>query len=417
MKSEKKIIGEKIMIEYKDYSRVVLKQGLSLKKGQNLLISCNAGNYDMARSMAVEAYAMGAGYVEIAVQDNYLTRARLAAQEGQALEYIPNYLIGKAHQMLSEDWARVRIDSTEELDVLGDADPERLSTFSKSSRKALKFVSSSLMNGEHSWCVICAPGPEWARKVLGDKASTEDLWDVLKPILRLDRPDPAAAWEEHGENLKQRCGILNDMSLDSLHFKAEGTDLTIGLNSISRWEGGPGALPDGRMLFNNLPTEEVFTTPDWRRCSGRVKVTKELKVLETMVRDAWFRFDSGRVVEFGAGEGEEVLAKFLDMDEGARSLGEIALVDESSPIAASGLLFGSILYDENASCHMALGAGYPFCLELPSGVSGEEELKEAGCNSSLVHTDFMIGSPSLDVTGYDRDGTAYPIIRGGSFVL
>ncbi len=405
------------MIDYKDYSRVVIRQGLNLKKGQNLLISCNAGNYDMARSMAVEAYGMGAGYVEIAVQDNYLTRARLAAQEGEALEYIPNYQIGKAHQMLSEDWARVRIDSTEELDVLGDADPERLGVLSKSSRKALKFASASLMNGEHPWCVICAPGPEWAKKVLGEKATTEQLWDVLKPILRLDTPDPAAAWESHGKALKTRCSKLNKMALDSLHFKAEGTDLTIGLNRISRWHGGPGPLPDGRMLFNNLPTEEVFTTPDWKRCSGRVKVTKELKVLETMVREAWFRFEKGRVVEFGATEGEQVLAKFLDMDEGARSLGEVALVDESSPIASSGLLFGSILYDENASCHIALGAGYPICLELPPGVSGDKELKKAGCNSSLVHTDFMIGSADLDVTGYDGEGRAYPVIRGGSFVL
>jgi len=287
----------------------------------------------------------------------------------------------------------------------------------KASRKALNFVSSSLMNGEHSWCVICSPGPEWARKVLGDKATEEELWDVLKPVLRLDRDDPVQAWEEHGKELHERCGLLNDMKLDRIHFEADGTDLTLGLTPVSRWNGGPSALPDGRMVFNNLPTEEVFTTPDFRRCDGVVRTTKALKVLESQVEGAWFRFESGRVTEFGADKGRDILEKFLNMDDGARSLGEVALVDEGSPIAASGLLFGSILYDENASCHIALGAGYPFCMELPPGTSGEAALKEAGCNVSLVHTDFMIGSSTMNVTGYDAGGQAFPLIRNGSFVL
>ncbi|QEN08897.1 aminopeptidase [Oceanispirochaeta crateris] len=405
------------MINYEQYARVVLQKGINLKKGQNLLISCNAGNYDLARSLATEAYTLGAGFVEISVQDNYITKARLAAQSGDELTYIPNYQIGKAHQLLSEDWARIRIDSTEEQDVLGDVDSDKLSLLSKASRTALRFVSTSMMNGEHSWCVICAPGPQWAKKVLGDKATTEELWDVLKPVLRLDREDPALAWEEHGHDLWNRCKILNEMKLDRLHFEAEGTDLIIGLNGIGRWHGGPGSLPDGRMVFNNLPTEEVFTTPDFTRCNGTVRTTKALKVLESPVEGAWFRFEEGKVVDFGADKGQDVLKQFLDMDEGARSLGEVALVDETSPIAASGLIFGSILYDENASCHIALGAGYPFCLELPPGTTGEETLKSYGCNSSLLHTDFMIGSPSLNVTGYDREGKAFSLIRSGRFVL
>jgi aminopeptidase len=405
------------MIILKEYAQIVLKKGVNLKKGQNLLINTNAGNYDMARALAEEAYSLGAGYVEVSVQDNFITKARLSAQEGEALEYLPNYLIGRAHQMLSEDWARIRIDSAEEQDVLSDSDSGKLGLFSKTVRKALKFVSSSMMNGEHSWCVICSPGPEWAKKVLGEKATTEDLWNILKPVLRLDREDPSEAWEEHGRDLWRRCKTLNDMSLDRVRFEGAGTDLTIGLNSISRWNGGPGALPDGRMLFNNLPTEEVFTTPDYSRCEGTVKTPKALKVLESPVDGAWFRFEQGRVVDFGAERGSEVLEKFLNMDDGARSLGEVALVDESSPIAASGLIFGSILYDENASCHIALGAGYPFCLELPPGTSGDENLKSYGCNTSLVHTDFMIGSSEINVTGYDVLGKEYPIIRKGSFVL
>lgn len=405
------------MINYKDYARVVLKKGLNLKKNQNLIILCNDGNYDMARELAKEAYVLGAGFVEISVQDNYVTKARLAAQEGKALDYVPNYEIVKGHQLLSEDWARIRIDSSEEQNVLADSDTDKLGALSKAKRTALNFVSRSMMNGEHPWCVICSPGPEWAKKVLGENATTEELWDVLKPVLRLDRPDPAQAWEDHGKDLWERCAKLNKMNLDRVHFEADGTDLTIGLNSISRWHGGPGALADGRLVFNNLPTEEVFTTPDFNRCDGTVKVTKSLKVLETPVEGAWFKFEKGRVVDFAADKGQDILKKFLDMDEGARSLGEVALVDESSPIAASGLIFGSILYDENASCHIALGAGYPICLELPPGTSGDETLRSYGCNTSLLHTDFMIGSPVLNVTGYDKEGKAFSIIKNGSFAL
>ncbi len=405
------------MIDYTSYADIVLQQGINLKKGQNVLVSCNAGNYDLARVLAERAYALGAGYVDIAVQDNFLTKARLDAQSGEQLEYVPNYLVGKGYQMLSEDWARIRIDSTEELDVLGEADPEKLGVLSKAQRKVLKFVSKSLMNDEHSWCVIASPGPLWAEKVLGKGATSEQLWEVLKPILRLDSKDPVAAWKEHGDKLAARGKTLNTMKLDRLHFAADGTDLTIGLNAISLWAGGPAPLPDGRQFLPNLPTEEVFTTPDFSRTEGTVKVTKPLKVLETMVEEAWFRFEEGKVVDFGARKGRDVIEKYLNMDEGARYLGEVALVDESSPIAASGLLFGSILYDENASCHIALGGGYPTCLDLPAGVSSDEDLKNHGCNVSLVHTDFMIGSPSLDVTGYDKDGKAYPVIRKGSFVL
>ena len=403
------------MIDYTDYARIVLTRGINLKKGQNLLVSCNAGNYDMARTLAVEAYAMGAGFVEISVSDNFILKARLSAQSNESLEYIPNYDIVKAHQLLSEDWARIRIDSSEEQDVLAGVDTAKLGVQSKASRKALNFYSKSLMNGEHSWCVICSPGPEWARKVLGESATAEELWDVLKPILRLDTHDPAAAWENHGNELHRRCGALDALNLDRLHFEAEGTDLTIGLSPKSAWLGGGTDLPDGRRVFNNMPTEEVFTTPDLRRTEGRVQVTKELKVLESPVVGAWFRFEKGRVVDYGAEKGSDVLKTFIEMDEGASALGEVALVDESSPIAASGLLFGSILYDENASCHIALGAGYPPGMNL--GSVSEEVSRKEGCNTSLVHTDFMIGSPDLNVTGYSADGKAYPVIRKGSFVL
>ena len=229
------------MIDYKSYADIVLQQGINLKKGQNVLVSCNAGNYDLARVLAERAYALGSGFVDIAVQDNFLTKARLDAQSGEQLEYVPNYLISKGHQMLSEDWARIRIDSTEELDVLGEADPEKLGVLSRAQRKVMKFVSKSLMNDEHSWCVIASPGPQWAETVLGKGATSEQLWDVLKPILRLDSKDPVASWKDHGEKLSARGSSLNSMALDRLHFVSDGTDLMIRPQSDFALGGRPGS--------------------------------------------------------------------------------------------------------------------------------------------------------------------------------
>ncbi len=406
------------MIDYTGYAKVVLQKGVNLKEGQNILIGCNAGNYDMARTLGEEAYRSGAGYVQIQVADNHLDKARLEAQGEKRLNYVPNYSVVAAHQRLSEGWATIRIDSTEELGVLEGVDPGKLGILSKAGRLATRFYTQALMANALPWCVICAPGPGWAKKVLGEGANPEELWDVLKPILRLDQGDPLKAWDDHGRALQRRSEILNSKKLDYLHFKGPDTDLVVGLNSISRWLGGPSKQPDdGRLVFNNLPTEEVFTTPDFKRTEGTVKTTKELKVLESPVEGAWFSFKEGKVVDFGADRGQAILEKYLSMDEGARCLGEVALVDEVSPIAKSGLLFGSILYDENASCHIALGAGYPMCLDLPPGTSGEDKLRVLGCNSSLVHTDFMIGSPALDVVGYDQKGGEHPIIQRGSFVL
>jgi aminopeptidase len=239
----------------------------------------------------------------------------------------------------------------------------------------------------------------------------------LIPILRLDQPDPVSAWRRAGKELEERGEKLTGMELESLRFLDDGTDLVIGLNPGALWVGGPVVMADGRWTLPNIPTEEIFTTPDWRRTEGTVRCTRPVKVLETQVTGAWFRFREGRVVEAGAKTGADVLETFLSTDQGARFVGEVALVDDRSPISRSGLTFSSILLDENASCHFALGSGYPENLQNAGELTEDKALKDAGCNVSLVHVDFMMASGETRVIGTDRQGQEKVLMEKGRFVF
>jgi aminopeptidase len=400
-----------------EYADVILTSGVNLKKGQKLNIGCSYGNYEFARLLGERAYKFGAAFVQIDIRDNYLAKARAESQEGEQLEYFPLFSQVQSAQAVSEEWAYVSIDNTDENHVLKDTNPEKIQTLTKTSRKGRDILLSSLMKDKIPWNIVAYPNERWAKDVLGDKATADELWTILKPILRLDQADPVKAWKAHSETLRARCEKLEEMEIDSLHFTDnDGTDLTIGIPAGSKWEGGGAILPDGRHFMPNIPTEEVFTSPDRLRTEGFVKVRKPLQVLETRVEGAWFRFKEGKVVEHGAEVGEEILGKFLSMDEGATMLGEIALVDGSSKIAESGYLFNSILFDENASSHMALGFGFPG--SLPGGdAMTEEELRAAGVNTSLVHIDFMIGWEKTSVTALDKSGKETTIMIDGRFVI
>jgi aminopeptidase len=399
------------------YARIVLTSGINIRKGQCIRINCGGDNYSFARILGQEAYKLGARYVHINVMDNHLTLSRLENQEGEDLDFLPHFMINYGQEMLTDDWAVIRIDNTEEIGVLKAADPEKLSQNNKAVGKKLKFISRSLMSDEHPWCVLAVPGPRWAESVLGQGATEEELWEVLKPILRLDKEDPVKAWDDHNKALHKRCSDYNTMQFDRIRFQSEGTDLTVGLSQRSTWCGGPTPLPSGRMFNANIPSEEIYTTPDWRRTEGRVKVTKPVKVLEKQVLGAEFVFEKGKVVNFRADEGAEVLKKFLETDEGSAFLGEVALVQFDSPISNSGKIFNSILFDENASCHIAIGAGYPTCLTGHEELDTTEKLKEAGCNDSLVHTDFMIGAADTTLTAYTTGGEEVVIMKEGNFVV
>jgi aminopeptidase len=266
------------------------------------------------------------------------------------------------------------------------------------------------------WCVAGVPGPAWARRVLGEGGTTAELWEVLKPILFLDRDDPAGAWKDKAQLLLERSEKLNSLKIDTLWFHGGGTDLRVGILPASLWNGGAD-VTGGHVTLPNIPTEEVFTTPDRLRCDGTVRVTRPVEVRGTLVIGAVLTFRNGELTDFTAQDGLEALKGYVETDPGASRLGEVALVAEDSPIAASGLNFDSVLYDENASCHIALGSGYPGCLSNGDRLRSDKDKLDAGCNVSLVHLDFMIGSPSVSVTGIDRFGRETLIIRDGRFTV
>lgn len=406
--------------QYRDfvsrYADIVIQTGVALYAGQKLHITTGYKNYEFACTLAEAAYRAGASYAGIEVVSNLLTKIRIRESREDDLSYVPEFSSQKYAQMCAEDWAFIRIDDTEELDILSDVPVTRLGMVEKAVRKSKHIYYKNLLGNRITWCVICAPGPGWALYVTGS-SDVDGLLRLLGPILRLDHADPAGAWREHGRKLIERREKLNAMQIDSLHFVSETTDLRVYLNPVSEWHGGPSRTLDGRSFTANIPTEEVFTTPDYTKTQGTVQITRPLRVLESVVENVRFTFDKGRVVDFSADAGGDVLAQYFEIDTGAQYLGEVALVGGDSPLVQSGELFGSILYDENASSHIALGSGYPSCLSNMYELHGDDALKQAGCNVSLVHTDFMIGSDSMNVTAVCRDGKERPVMKNQRFVI
>ncbi len=401
------------MIE--QYAELVIKKGVNLRKGQPLAIGTTAGTYYFARELGKMAYKLGAQYVRIDVNDANLTRARLENQNEEELTYVPEYSVAIAQQSMDEDWAKIAITASDESDLLEGVDPKKIGITMKSAQQKLRFYQKAMMAHKHPWTVIAVPTEKWAKKVLGPEGTIDKMWEVLKPIIRLDQQDPIKAWDQQTEILHRRCKVLNDMKIDTLHFVDEGTDLRVKLNKTSQWIGGPKDLPNGDLFMPNIPTEEVFTTPDPMGTEGYVTFKKPVDIMGNSILGGKVTFKDGKAVESSADEGAEIFKEYLNTDEGARYLGEVALVDQASPIAQSNLLFHTILYDENAACHIALGAGYPICLSNNEEITDDESSKQAGCNVSMVHTDCMISSSGTTITATTVDGEKIVLMENGLF--
>ncbi|MBL8006507.1 MAG: aminopeptidase [Ignavibacteria bacterium] len=404
------------------YCKLILEAGVNLYPEQCLVINCGIRNFDFALMLSEAAYAMGAKYVDIKTDSNFLTKYRIENNRNtEDLEYIPDYIVNRGYELLVKDFAFVTIDNLEEIDVLKGTDSDKLGSITKKAQESNKLVSKALGSSKNAWTIAAVPGPGWASKVFNSDKNpdklTDDLWNKLVPVLRLDKKDPVAEWKKHGENLVKRSSILNEMKIDRLLFEGPGTELEIGINSNSLWRGGLVKAQNGRIFIPNLPTEEVFTTPDFKRTNGKVVVTKPVKVMENLLYGIWFEFKDGKVTDFGTDSGREILEKYFSTDEGASYLGEVALVDINSEVFKSGLIFNSILYDENAACHIALGRGFPMCFSNKDDLITPESMIKNGCNNSLVHTDFMIGSEKINVTGFDKGGSKTEIIKNGSFCI
>ncbi|MDD3929876.1 MAG: aminopeptidase [Sphaerochaeta sp.] len=399
------------------YADLVIRKGINLQKGKAVLILTGPGTYAFARQLAKSAYRHGASYVQVMLDDLDVLAERLQHQEADELSFNPAFLKALDYEMCSEGWSYIRIDSTEDRLDHGPFDNTKYQVLGTAKRKFSETRTKKLMRHELAWCVCCAPGPRWAKQVLGEQATEDDLMDVLKPILLLDQEDPLAAWEGKKQMLLKRQAYLNNLGIDSIHFKSSKTDLVLGLRSEARFIGGGETLPDGRPFFPNLPTEEIFTTPDRLRAEGYVTTTKPVSVLDNTTEEVRLTFKDGKVVDHTARVGKEAMDAFFSIDEGTRRLGEVALVDQSSPIAASNLVFNSILLDENASCHLALGEGYSTALTNGVSLTSQEAMHQAGCNTSLMHIDFMIGSDDMDIYVHTRDGNEIQIMKEGLFAF
>lgn len=400
------------------YAELALKTGVNLKENQLLMINSSIEGVEFTRLLVKKAYEMGAKDVVINWQDDDITLLRYQHASEEALTTIPDWMVDKYVYYAENDVALLSVRSTNP-DLLKDVDPGRVAKATKASAEALKEFRKYTMNDKIAWSIISIPTNDWAMKIFpGNDAETakELLWEQIFKIVRIDQEDPIQAWDAHNATLKAAHKILNDKQYQSLKFTAPGTDITFGLPEGHIWKGGGANTEAGRHFNPNMPTEEVFTMPDKYNVNGVVKSTKPLIYGGNMIDNFSLTFKDGRVMDFKAEQGYETLKHLLDTDEGAKRLGEIALVPHRSPISQSGLIFYNTLYDENASCHIALGKAYPTNIENGAQMS-DEELDQHGVNDSLTHVDFMIGSAELDIDGVRADGETEAIFRKGEWAL
>jgi aminopeptidase len=393
------------------YARLAVQVGLNLQPGQTLGINALIEHAPLVRAVAREAYKAGARYVDVLYTDQHVRRAHIEQASDEQLGFSPPWLVQRLRGFGEIGGALMAITGNPEPELLSDLDGERVG---KARMREVAEASLKLTDGLCNWTIVSYPNEGWAETVLGEP-DVERLWDAVAQAVRLDEPDPVVAWREHIDRLQQRAAALNERRFDHLRYRGPGTDLTIGLHPDSEWQT---ALDESNGIQHvaNMPTEEVFTTPDARRTEGTVRSTLPLQIQGNVVRDLAVRFEGGRAVEVTAASGEDFMRTHVATDEGANRLGEVALVDGHSAVGNTGLVFYDTLFDENASSHIALGASIvqavPWAHELDP-----EDRHEKGVNHSSIHTDFMIGSNDLEVDGVTTDGEAVPILRNGDWVL
>ncbi|HST19226.1 MAG TPA: aminopeptidase [Gaiellaceae bacterium] len=392
-------------------ARLAVQIGVNLQEGQTLAVNALAEHAPFVRAVARQAYLAGARYVDVTYGDQHVRRAHIEDAAAEDLGFSPPWLVSRLRELGKTGGAVLAITGNPEPELFADLDGERVG---KARMKEVAEASLELTDGLCNWAIVAYPNEGWAETVFGEP-DVERLWQAVETAVRLDEADPIAAWREHMDKLKARAAGLNERRFDALRYRGPGTDLTIGLHPESQWQAASD-VSRGIEHVANMPTEEVFTTPDARRVEGVVRSTLPLQIQGTIVRDLVVRFEDGRVVDVRAATGEDVMKTHVEADDGARRLGEVALVDSDSRVAKTGLVFYDTLFDENASSHIALGASILSAVEWAADLTPEER-SARGVNHSSIHTDFMIGSPELEVAGVDRDGSETPILQNGAWRL
>ncbi|MGH1865384.1 aminopeptidase [Enterococcus durans] len=398
------------------YARLIVETGVSVKKDHTVVLQINVDQAPLARLITKEAYQSGAAEVIVQWTDDVIQKEFLSHAANDRLEQIPQYKIDQTDDWVAKGASRISVVSSDPEAFAG-IDSDRVATFQAASGKALMNLRKATQANKVSWTVVAAAGKQWAAKVFPDLPEEEQvdaLWDQIFKATRVYEEDPILAWEKHDETLAQKAAELNKEQFSALHYTAPGTDIIIGLPKNHLWEGAGSYNARGEKFMANMPTEEVFTAPDYRRINGYISSTKPLSYAGTTISGMTFTFKDGKVIDFSAEQGQDVLAKLLDTDEGARSLGEVALVPDPSPISQSGIIFYNTLFDENASNHLALGAAYAFSVEGGTEMT-DEELAEAGLNRSQTHVDFMVGSDKMNIDGIREDGSTVAVFRNGNW--
>jgi len=397
-------------------AEVAIKVGLQLKPGQDLLVTAPTVALPLVRKIAEHAYKAGAGLVTPILSDEAVTLSRYRFGQGDGFDRAADWLYEGMSKAFAGNTARLAIVADNPM-LLSGEDPARVARASKANSIAYKPALERIVNFDINWNIIAYPSPSWAKLVFPEdeeNVAVAKLADAIFSASRVDSDAAIAAWQKHNAALRSRTEWLNGQRFDALHYSGPGTDLTIGLAHGHEWQGGATPAKNGITCNANIPTEEVFTTPHARRVSGHVVSTKPLSYQGSLIEDIAVRFEEGRIIEAKATRGEEVLNKVLDTDEGARRLGEVALVPHSSPISKSGLLFFNTLFDENAACHIALGQCYSKCF-VDGGKLTPEQIAAQGGNKSLIHIDWMIGSAETDIDGIHADGSVVPVFRKGEW--
>jgi aminopeptidase len=399
-------------------AETAIRVGLNLTPGQELVMTAPLDALPLARLISDHAYKAGASLVSTLITDDALTLSRF--------RHAPDASFDKASDWLFEGMASAFRAGAARLAVVGDdpalltaQDPVKVGRANRARSKAYKPALELITDFAINWTIVAAATPSWAQAVFPadtPEMALAKLWDAIFAASRVIGADPVADWSTHNDALHARKALLNGKRFAALHFRGPATDLRVGLADGHEWNGGSAQAQNGIVCNANIPTEEVFTTPHAMRCDGTVRSTKPLSHMGTLIEGIEVRFSEGRVVEARASKGQDVLTQLLDTDEGARRLGEVALVPHSSPISQSGLLFQNTLFDENAASHIALGQAYSKCI-VGGGAMDENELARRGANRSLIHVDWMIGSAEIDVDGIAADGEAAPLMRKGEWAV
>ncbi len=399
------------------YADLLIKVGVNLQPGQILYLESPLEAAEFARIIVRKAYQAGAKYVQVAWDDEAVTLARFESGPDESFTYYPQWNATMMEQLAEAGGALLNI-RVSNPDLFKGIDPAKVSSASKTAAMARQKFLGYVRTNKISWCLANVPTQAWADKVFTDipeEQRLEAMWETVFRMNRIDREDPVMSWKEHSNKLSNLSSELNTKRYKKLHYKAPGTDLTVELIDGHVWIGGGSLNESGVFFVPNMPTEEVFTMPRRLGTSGTVSSTMPLNHNGTLIDEFTLTFEDGRITDFTAKVGYDALKALLDTDDGARYLGEVALVADDTPISNLNRIFFNTGIDENASCHFAIGSAYPFNIEGGTKLS-KEELVARGANVSITHVDFMIGSTELDIDGELEDGTSEPLFRKGNWV-